>query len=1000
MAHELVQENQESRNKLKSLLRGLFQLDTSSDLDFGIYRIMNYKKEDIEEFIEKDLIEEIEKQFKQFKICNGETSSPKNIEENKMAGKINKNYHDLYLFRDNEAQGELESSNQIQHQIIDVYNLIYDFFSRYFDKGDFLSRRRYSRKYPYIIPYFGEEVLLHWANHDQYYIKTDEFFKNYSFNVGDSRVSFKIKEAEIESNNSKGEKRYFIPANGHAIEAQKSNVLIWFQYRTLSEEEKKKYGTSNIQDEFIQEIIKKIDAKNNGWKDILLKSNGDGSSLLEKHLKRYVNKNTCDFFIHKNLREFLKSEFEFFIKNEVLDLDEMDAIDEKHLKMIMFKAKAIHGICHKIIEFLAQIEDFQKTLFEKKKFVMRTDYCMTLDNVPLELYPEILKNKDQLNVWKTLYGIGEEKQSTITSSFGSKSIYEADIKEHPFLVLDTKFFDQGFKDKLLASFDDLEEATGGLMIKSENWQALNLMQEKYMEKVKCIYIDPPYNTGKDEFIYKDSYQSSSWLSMMGDRIENGKNLLKDTGIFFSSIDDNEETRLKSLLDDILREENFISKFIWKKRTGSNDAKKFYVSVDHEYIIAYAKTAQFTFRGITKDFSNYANSDNDPRGPWARDNLTCNKTREERPNLFYPITDIDTGIVYQCNPNRVWAYEKERMIRIIKEKKVLFPKNGKGTPMYKRHLSEVRSDRKPLSTWIITTSDVNNNEDEIANLKFPINSQATKELLQLFGKQVFDHPKSVQLVKGLAEQTIELNDTILDFFAGSGTTAHAVLNLNIEDKGHRKYILIEIGNYFDSVIKPRIQKVMYSKDWKDGKPQSKDGISHIFKYQYLEQYEDTLNNIIFSDLSKTSQETLDGFDDYFLKYMLEYETRESPARLAVKQFENPFDYKLKITSGGEERIETVDLVETFNYLIGLKVERIRVFENNNRKYRVVFGKKEDNKIVVVWRSIEGINYEKDNDFVENTILKNEKFNTIYINGKDSLIPGAEPIEPEFKRLMGA
>ncbi|HWQ96193.1 MAG TPA: hypothetical protein VN368_02350 [Candidatus Methylomirabilis sp.] len=231
-----------------------------------------------------------------------------------MAGKIDKKYHDICLFRDDEAQGEPEFVNQTQGRVNDVYNLIIDFFSRYFEKGDFLSKKRYGAKNHYMIPYNGEEVLLHWANHDQYYIKTDEFFKNYSFKVGDSHVSFKIKEAETEINNNKGEKRYFIPANGHAIEAQKGNVLtIWFQYRALSEEEKKKYGTRNIQDQLIQEVIKKIDIKNNGWKAALLKSNGDGSSLLEKHLKRYVNKNTCDFFIHKNLRGFLNHELEFFI---------------------------------------------------------------------------------------------------------------------------------------------------------------------------------------------------------------------------------------------------------------------------------------------------------------------------------------------------------------------------------------------------------------------------------------------------------------------------------------------------------------------------------------------------------------------------------------------------------------------------------------------------------------------------------------------------------------
>lgn len=514
----------DSHNKLKLLLRKLFQFDTS-DLDFGIYRIMHHKKKEIEKFIEVDLMGTIEEHFKDFAASSlGEREKRveelreklrKDLGEDKISreGEVDEKYRDLPVVRDyNKARDELKSLNLTHNQVNDVFNLINEFFLRYFDKGDFLSKRRYGGKNHYTIPYNGEEVLLHWANRDQYYVKTGEYFKNYSFNIGNSLVSFKVKGAETESNNNKGNDRYFILEDEDSIQEEENRSLtIWFKYRALMEEETKRYSTRGIQDELLKEVIKKVEPENYGLKTALLKKNDDGSSLLEKHLKRYVDKNTTDYFIHKDLHGFLNRELDFFIKNEVLDLDEMESMNEQHLKIGMARVKAFRGICLTIIDFLAQIEDFQKRLFEKKKFVIKTDYCMTLDKLSEALYPEILKNKDQLNEWKVLYGIGEEKQSTITS-FGSKSIDELYLKEHPFLVVDTKYFDQEFKDNLYASFDDLDEAVGGLIIKSENWQALNLMMEKYREKVKCIYIDPPYNTGNDEFIYKDNYQHSSWLS--------------------------------------------------------------------------------------------------------------------------------------------------------------------------------------------------------------------------------------------------------------------------------------------------------------------------------------------------------------------------------------------------------------------------------------------------------------------------------------------------------
>jgi adenine-specific DNA-methyltransferase len=351
------------------------------------------------------------------------------------------------------------------------------------------------------------------------------------------------------------------------------------------------------------------------------------------------------------------------------------------------------------------------------------------------------------------------------------------------------------------------DTTQNLFIEGDNLDALKLLQETYLNKVKMIYIDPPYNTGND-FIYEDDFSETSeayklrsnqndsagkrlianteangrfhsdWLTMMYARLKLARNLLHDEGVIFISIDDGEVSNLRKICDEIFGHENFLADFIWKKRTGSNDSQNM-VSLDHDYVVAFCKTTAAKLNGVIKDSSNYKNPDSDPLGPWARDNLTCNKTASERPNLFYPIVDPKTGIQFECNPNRVWAYEPERMARNIAEGKVIFPKPG-GTPMYKRHLSELRSDRKPFSSILDTT----------------INTVATKELRDLMGGQVFDYPKGVELLKLLIDQGGSTDDIFLDFFAGSATTAHAVMALNAEDGGHRRFVMVQLPEICD------------------------------------------------------------------------------------------------------------------------------------------------------------------------------------------------------------
>ncbi len=387
--------------------------------------------------------------------------------------------------------------------------------------------------------------------------------------------------------------------------------------------------------------------------------------------------------------------------------------------------------------------------------------------------------------------------------------------------------------------------SGNKIIHGDNLEALKSLLPQYEGKIKCIYIDPPYNTGNENWVYNDNVnhpkikkwlgevvgkegddlsRHDKWLCMMYPRLQLLHKLLANDGAIFISIDDNEQANLKLMCDEIFGGGNYLTSFVWKRRSGSNDAKNF-LTVDHEYIIVYQKSSKTIFNGVPKNLKNYKNPDNDSRGRWASDNLTCNKTKDERPNLFYTITDPNTGISYEANPNRVWVYERSRMERVIAENKVIFPKNGKSTPQYKRHLSELRFLKKPVSSWITPS----NSKDENIGLSSSINSIATKELRTIFGTQIFDYPKPVDLISGLINQATNEESIILDSFAGSGTTAHAVLNLNKEDGGNRKFILIEMEDYANDITAERVKRVMqgYGEDKK-----AVEGTGGSFEYYEL------------------------------------------------------------------------------------------------------------------------------------------------------------------------
>jgi|BioPla2DNA2_1021312.scaffolds.fasta_scaffold01757_2 adenine-specific DNA-methyltransferase len=1025
------------KQRLKQTLSDLFQID-SPDLDFGVYRIMNQKRDEITRFMDKDLIEAVDEEFGKYDdVVRDDIIKERAVLERRIREEIAEDalttsgikatYLNSKLARDlNERWLDLRKKEEVASmsdvQKAEIFAHLEEFFSRYYKDGDFLSLRRYSANEKYAVPYNGEEVLLHWANKDQYYIKTDRFLKGHGFDVGDYRVMFEVVRAEGQTD-IKGNKRYFVLSGGEdevTFDETKKLLTVRFAQIPLSDDELKdrfppggsrqKPNTDDIVDGLVAAIVAHRCIPK-GLKDAFeaKERDTDVNPRLRKHVLGFTKESTSDFFIHKDLGGFLRQELDFYIKNEVFKLDDLGTKDEVPVERYVKRAKVLKSIANRIIDFLAQLEDFQKTLWEKKKFVLQTDYCMTIDHVPEKYYPAICANERQVQEWKNLYGIGEGAQQTISGD----TIDVAFMKSHSYLVLDTAFFDAAFKDHLLEDLqhpdgtpvEDLDEATGGLMIKSENWQALNLLQERYKEQVKCIYIDPPYNTGNDEFIYRDNYQHSSWLSMVYDRVALGRNVLNSEGVFFSSIDDTEAFRYQQLLQTIYGQENFLIGLVWEKRySPPPDTKDFgYI---HELIHTFRKSPAFNrnLLPLTEEQAGrYKNPDNDPRGPWKPMDYTCRYTSEERPNLYYPIVNPVTQEEIWPQRSRVWAFSKDVHQQNMEEEKIWWGIHGQNkVPALKNFLSTIQQGKMPTS--ILPYSDVGHTDE------------AAKELRSFF-PSVKMTPKPTRLIQHLMLIGADKNSKILDYYAGSGTTAHAVLTLNKEDGGNRKYILVEMGDYFDTVTKPRIEKVAYSSNWKDGKPLDTDGQSHIFKYMILEQYEDTLDNIEFLGKDGRVQQTLFSVRDYMLHYFLNFETKESPCRLNVDSMATPFAYTLKVRrdSGFDQfpadkdgfREVTVDLVETFNYLLGLHVIRRITREHNGLTYRIVHGTAPDNrKVTVVWRNSpkkpedHRVELEEDAAFITEKILAEfPDTATLYVNGH-CFAPRAVPLEPEFKKRMGA
>jgi adenine-specific DNA-methyltransferase len=435
-----------------------------------------------------------------------------------------------------------------------------------------------------------------------------------------------------------------------------------------------------------------------------------------------------------------------------------------------------------------------------------------------------------------------------------------------------------------------------LLIEGDNFDALRALRMTHKGRIKCILIDPPYNTGGGDFIYNDRfldkehrYRHSVWLEFIFQRLLIARDLLTPDGVIYVCIGEDEVHRLGCLLDEVFPGRK-VGTFVWRTRSGANDSREYFRSTDHEYVLCYANPG-FAFGGNVKDTSAYTNPDGDPRGRWISSDLSKRATRFQRPNTFYPIHNSKTNVWYPCDPESVWAYATEQRVKteqktrsrtmeqIIREEKILWPGDtrtacyttlaelhaaidagtaprnlrhdvpdlefwvgktiGYGKPRYKRHLKEVKRSEKPFSTWIRPAADKEDASDDVDSLEVGGTNEGTALIKQILGNKDFAYPKPLSLIQGLLAQATGPDDTVLDFFGGSGTTGHAVLALNAEDGGNRRFIIVSSTeatvdqpekNVCREVCQRRLARVIEGYDYRTkDKLKYVDGLGGDFAY---------------------------------------------------------------------------------------------------------------------------------------------------------------------------
>ncbi len=736
----------------------------------------------------------------------------------------------------------LESQIESEPLSHDIYNKLFTFFDSYLNESGtpfFTDTPIYKNIYAKIYTN-SKDTSLFYKTQNLYYVKSDTLYQSLTLSDEQSyEVVFDASEYKQNADNTKN-KIIFKFVNVEINDEDKAQILI-----KVSNQKDLFPNLNNVfkqnSNEFSEEFLKDL-KQNTILKDSKIKINEEE---LKKIFRSYKKQAEIDFFIHKNATAFLKEQFDLWMFGY---LYKESAIQEWNREIIAHLQR-IKNIAYEVIKLIGDFENELKAVWLKPKFAKKTEYVFSVDKLNPNLMDSIINDKgfkSQIKEWQELNLVDED--------FNKEDLLSND--KYRYLPLDTKHFTKATKYKILSSFEDLESVLNGELIKADNFQALNSLMPKYQGKVDLIYIDPPYNTGSDGFIYADNFNHASWLSMMNNRLELSKELLNDKGSMFISIDDKEQARLKLVCDEVFGEENFVANFVWNHRkSGQNDID---FTLSHNYNLSYAKDRNsFKFQRLEAKTDKFSNTDNDTRGEWIADPFDAPNIRE---NLSYPITNPNTKEVFYPPKGRCWRMSEEKFYEALKDNRIIFGKNGTSRPQYKRFKFEAETKGENINTiWLdVGTA-----------------TEGTKEIQNIFNDKIFDTPKPEKLLKRIceiatkvdskaevfemrnrsfqgggegnllnindradnAESTIYRSKTtpiILDFFAGSGTT------LAVAQKLGRKWLGVEMGEHFYNVIIPRLKKVIAGFQSGISKECDYQG-GGAFRYYELESYEEALSH---------------------------------------------------------------------------------------------------------------------------------------------------------------
>ncbi len=771
----------------------------------------------------------------------------------------------------------------------ELFDKLYNFFRRYFSNSGSIyffstpfSEKIYERVYT-----DKKDTALFWKTHMLYYVKTDRIFQNMSIELDGFNFFFDVSKLE---HKKAWEKRELI----YELKEIKDNTIAF--YVLYSERGRK----TNI-----NEIRKEI--KKNGIEI--------SEETLEKAFRIFEKQSEIDYFINKNAKAFLKEQFDLWLYQYIYS-DESE-FSEKRIKQL----KILKEIAYKIIDFISQFEDELVKIWNKPKFVLNSNYVITLDRIAkkeggIKVIEKIVNHKNfelQMKEWKELGIIDENfsKEKLFANSLNGKTL----AKEYQFLPIDTKYF-KDLEIEILSLFDNLDKELDGWLIKSENYQALNTILPKFKEKVQTIYIDPPFNKEQDaDYFYTVKFKDSTWITMLENRLRLAKDLLKDTGSIFVRCDYNGNMYVRLLMNEIFGEENFRNEItINRKRQPIGTPEKF--EVESEYLYLFSKTDNYLRQDLYK-----------PRSLMNLKWTGFLKQEERKPpeRIFF-------GKVLLPPKGQHFSLTQDKVDKLLKEHYLRLKCKECGAIYYwdemerkDSFIEHIIKSKEKFKFMDINPDTIVYGVKKIQNC---LNCGADSwkvEYLTSEEEKITDNWKDIPsysdswgfktenseiLLKRVIESTSNEGDLVMDFFLGSGTTTAVAHKLK------RKWIGIEMGDHFYSVILPRMKKVLaYDKSGiskeKDVKEKyNENNAGGFFKYYELEQYEDTLRRVKYADVDPFFDPTQDPYNQYiFMKDLKLLEALE-------------LDYKNnKVKVNLEKLYNNIDIAETLSNLLGKWIKKV-------------------------------------------------------------------------------